>query len=133
MKAFVDGFVSRAFNQKVTGDLEAQRLTEEMLQAFYRREHQSVLALAGRGARFTTEMLQIAVGFRDPNLATACLEAGILPNEAMVKFALDCRDAPLAEMLMKKIPSASEDLRRYAAQKSAPELTETAEAAKSRN
>ena len=123
MKAFVDGFVSRAFNKKVADDLESQRLTVEMLQAFYRREHETVTSLSDRGARFTTEMLQVAVGFRDPNLTGICLDGGVLPNEAMVKFALDCRDKPLSEMLMKKIPAASEDLRRYAAQKSAPPET----------
>ena len=124
MKAFVDGFVSRAFNRKVSDDLAAQQLTEDMLQAFYRREHDTVMTLAAHGAHFTPEMLQVAVGFRDPNLASACLEGGVLPNEAMVKFAIDCRDAPLAEMLLKKIPSASEDLRRYAAQRQAHEADE---------
>jgi hypothetical protein len=122
MKAFVDGFVSRSFNDKVAADREVQRLTGEMLQAFYRREYGAVMSLAGQGGHFTTEMLSVAVGFRDPNLTTACLDGGVLPNEAMVKFAIDCRDTPLSEMLMKKIPSASEDLRRYAAQKAlAPE------------
>ena len=124
MKAFMDGFVSRAFNKKITDDMESQRLTVEMLQAFYRREHETVTDLADRGARFTTEMLQVAIGFRDPNLTMACLDGGVLPNEAMVKVAIDCRDTPLSEMLMRKIPAA-EDLRRYAAQKSiVPEMHE---------
>ncbi len=117
MKAFVDGFVSRAFNDKVMADREAQRLTGEMLQAFYRREYGTIMSLAGQGGQFTTEMLSVAVGFRDPNLTSACLEGGVLPNEAMVKFAIDCRDTPLSEMLMKKIPADAEDLRRYAAGK----------------
>jgi hypothetical protein len=130
MKALVDGFASRAFNKKVADDREAQRLTMDMLQAFYRREHETVISLSDRGARFTTEMLQVAVGFRDPNLTNICLEGGVLPNEAMVKFAIDCRDAPLSEMLMKKIPAASEDLKRYAAQKASlpgasPEIIDT--------
>lgn len=125
MKAFMDGFVSRAFNKKVSDDMESQQRTMEMLQAFYRREHETVTLLSGRGGKFTTEMLQVAVGFRDPNLTLACLDGGVLPNEAMVKFAIDCRDKPLSEMLMKKIPAAAEDLRRYAAQKSGmPETRE---------
>ena len=97
MKALVEGFVSRVFNKKIADDMEAQRLTMEMVQAFYRREHDTVTSLASRGGCFTTEMLQVAVGFRDPNLTLACLDNGVLPNEAMVKFALDCRDAPLSE------------------------------------
>jgi hypothetical protein len=120
MKALLDGFVSRSFNEKVARDIEGQQLTMDLLQAFYRREHDTVASLAARGGHFTDEMLQIAVGFRDPNLAQACLEGGITPSEAMVKFALDCRDAPLADMLLKKIPAASEDLRRYIAQKETP-------------
>lgn len=118
MKALMDGFVSAAFNSKVAYDLRAQALTVDMLQAFYRREHATVSHLASQGARFTPEMLQVAVGFRDQHLARACLDGNVLPNEAMVKFAIDCRDAPLADMLMQKIPAHVQDLKNYAQKRS---------------
>lgn len=118
MKALMDGFVSAAFNSKVAYDLRAASLTVDMLQAFYRREHATVSHLASQGARFTPEMLQVAIGFRDQHLTRACLDGNVLPNESMVKFAIDCRDAPLAEMLMQKIPAYVQDLKRYAQKRS---------------
>lgn len=118
MKALMDGFVSAAFNSKVAYDLRAASLTVDMLQAFYRREHATVSHLASQGARFTPEMLQVAIGFRDQHLTRACLDGNVLPNEAMVKFAIDCRDAPLTEMLMQKIPAHVQDLKRYAQKRS---------------
>ncbi|HYD17493.1 MAG TPA: hypothetical protein VEF76_03315 [Patescibacteria group bacterium] len=114
MKALVDGFITSVFNAKVEYDLRALNLTQDMLQAFYRREFNTVSHLASQGARFTPEMLQVAVGFRDQNLARICLDHHVMPNEAMVKFAIDCRDQPLALMLMEKIPAHVQDLRRYA-------------------
>lgn len=121
MKALSDGFVSAAFNAKIAYDLRAQRLTQDMLQAFYRREHATVAHLAAQGAFFTPEMLQVAVGFRDQHLARECLEGGVMPNEAMVKFAIDSRDAPLAHLLMGKLPpEKAEVMKSYAARRDAP-------------
>ncbi len=92
--------ITAEFNGRIAGDVRSSALTESMLQAFYRREHGTVQLLASQGAHFNPEMLQVAVGFRDHNLSKACLDGGVMPNEAMVRFAIDLRDAKLADMLM---------------------------------
>ncbi len=92
--------ISAIFNGRIANDFHTSALSESMLQAFYRREHETVVLLAGQGAQFNAEMLQVAVGFRDHNLSRACLDGGVKPNEAMVRFAIDMRDARLADMLM---------------------------------
>jgi len=154
MKAFVDGFVesgfaetagaptgstgmgtgtgiisgiSRAFNSKIAEDLHISHLAEDMLQAFYRREHDTVKMLAAQGAKFNPEMLQVAVGFRDHNLAKACLDGGMMPNESMVRHAIDARDAPFADMLMRHMPVTPE-LRDYAQRNGTEDIRHTVEA-----
>jgi len=53
------------------------RLTEEMAQAFYRREHDTVKSLMRKGARFTPEMLHIARLLGDAHLIRLCYQNGI--------------------------------------------------------
>ncbi|MDE1151831.1 MAG: hypothetical protein PW788_04760 [Micavibrio sp.] len=146
MKAFVDGYaedfagtskapvnggmftgISRAFNSKIAEDLHVSHLAEDMLQAFYRREHDTVTMLAAQGAKFNPEMLQVAVGFRDHNLAKACLDGGMVPNDSMVRYAIDARDAPFADMLMRHMPVTPE-LRDYAQRNGTEEIRHSVEA-----
>ena len=133
MKAFVDGFVGEglsaagAFNGRIAKDLHIAAATEDMLQAFYRREHETVMMLAKQGAVFNAEMLQVAVGFRDHNLATACIEHGVTPSEDMVRAAVDARDAPFADMLMRNM-KASDDLREYISRNGTDALRQTLDA-----
>lgn len=91
-----------AFNT-TAADLKIAQLTQDMTQAFYRREHETIENLAAKGAKFTEEMLQTAVAFRDHHLADKCLMAGVLPNEDMVKRAAAQHDAPLVDLLIRKI------------------------------
>lgn len=113
MAGFLEGFVSQAFNGKIASDMEIERLSQDMLQAVYRREHATVDMLSGQGAKFNREMLQAALGFQDQLLTEKCLEAGVTPTEEMLRLAIDKHSAPLTDMLLKKIP-ASEELRDYA-------------------
>lgn len=103
-----------AFNNRIAQDLHTAQVTEEMLQAFYRREHDTVALLARQGAQFNAEMLQVAVQFRDHHLAKLCLEGDVPPTEDMVRAAVDRRDAPFASMLMRHL-DASEELKDYIA------------------
>jgi len=96
-----------AFNNKAT-DAKIAQLTEDMTQAFYRREHDTIDSLAAKGAKFTPEMLQVSVAFRDHHLAERCLQAGVRPNEDMVKRAAAQNDAPMADMLIRKIDPTPE-------------------------
>jgi hypothetical protein len=102
-----DSAFSRSFNSRAV-DLKIAQLTEDMTQAFYRREHETIDLLAAKGASFTEEMLQISVAFRDHHLADKCMTAGVIPNAEMVKRAVDQRDVPLVDMLMKKIEPTDE-------------------------
>lgn len=121
MKALTEGGASAAFNSKIEYDIRAQQLTQDMLQAFYRREHATITHLASEGAHFTPEMLQVAVGFRDRHLTRECLDGGVIPNEGMVKFAIDSRDAPLAHMLLEKTPQeTAQRLKEYASRRNDP-------------
>jgi len=101
-----------AFNSRIAQDLHIAQATQDMLQAFYRREHDTVTLLAGQGAQFNAEMLQVAVQFRDHHLAKLCLDADITPSEDMVRSAVDRRDAPFAAMLMRHL-DASDALKDY--------------------
>jgi hypothetical protein len=114
MASFLEGFAAQAFNGKIAADMEVERLTQDMLQAVYRREHATVDHLAAKGAKFSGEMLQAALGFQDTALTLKCLEAGVLPTEAMVRTAIDKHSAPLTDMLLKKT-TISPELRDYAA------------------
>lgn len=92
--------------------LRTAQLTEEMAQAFYRREHDTIDLLAAQGAKFTAEMLYAAVGFRDHHLTEKCLNAGVKPDEDIVKTAVNHKDAPLTAMLIQRI-TPSVDLKNY--------------------
>lgn len=118
--------ISTAFNGRIADDTHTSAVTESMLQAFYRREHETVVLLAKHGAQFTAEMLQIAVGFRDHNLSRACLDGGVKPNEAMVRFAIDLRDARLADMLMTHV-AVTPSLLDYAARHGSDAVRQTVE------
>ena len=96
-----------AFNTHAA-DAKITQLTEDMTQAFYRREHETIDSLAAKGAKFTAEMLQISVAFRDHHLADKCLQAGVKPNEDMVKRAASQNDAPMTDMLICKIDPTPE-------------------------
>ncbi len=106
-----DSAFSRSFNSHAV-DSKIAQLTEDMTQAFYRREHETIDLLAAKGASFTEEMLQISVAFRDHHLADKCMTAGVIPNAEMLKRAIDQRDVPLVDMLMKKI-EPTDELRTY--------------------
>ena len=97
-----DTAFSTAFNT-TAADLKIAQLTQDMTQAFYRREHDTIESLAAKGAKFTEEMLPTAVAFRDHHLTDKCLTAGVLPNEDMVKRAAAQHDAPLVHMLIRNI------------------------------
>lgn len=100
-----------AFNHSAA-QIRTAQLTEEMAQAFYRREPETIDHLAAQGAKFTREMLHASVGFRDHHLADKCLKAGVTPDEDMVKAAVNHKDAPLTSMLIHRIkPSAQ--LKKY--------------------
>lgn len=96
-----------AFNNHAA-DAKIAQLTEDMTQAFYRREHETIDSLAAKGAKFTGEMLQISVAFRDHHLAEKCLQAGVKPNEDMVKRAAAQNDAPMTDMLICKVDPTPE-------------------------
>jgi|GEM_PF-1442406 len=102
-----DSPFNAAFNAKAA-DVKIAQLTEEMTQAFYRREHDTIDSLAAKGARFTQEMLQVSVAFRDHHLAEKCMQHGVRPNEDMVKRAAAQDDAPLTDMLIRKIDPTPE-------------------------
>ncbi len=89
-------------------DAKITQLTEDMTQAFYRREHDTIESLASKGARFTAEMLQISVAFRDHHLAEKCMQAGVKPNEEMIKRAAAQNDAPMTDMLIRKVDPTPE-------------------------
>lgn len=91
-----------AFNQSAA-DLKIAQLTQDMTQAFYRREHDTINHLSAKGAKFTGEMLHAAVGFRDHILTDKCLQAGVMPDEDNVKTAVGHKDAPLTAMLIQRI------------------------------
>jgi hypothetical protein len=91
-----------AFNQSAA-DLKIAQLTEDMAQAFYRREHDTINFLSAQGAKFTPEMLHAAVGFRDHHLTDKCLQAGVIPDEDAVKTAVNHKDAPLTAMLIQRM------------------------------
>lgn len=91
-----------AFNQSAA-DLKIAQLTEDMAQAFYRREYDTITLLSGKGAKFTPEMLHASVGFRDHHLTDMCLQAGVRPDEDVVKTAVNHKDAPLTAMLIQRM------------------------------
>jgi len=91
-----------AFNQSAA-DLKIAQLTQDMTQAFYRREYDTINLLSAKGAKFTPEMLHAAVGFRDHHLTDKCLQADVIPNEDIVKTAVGHKDAPLTAMLIQRI------------------------------
>jgi hypothetical protein len=91
-----------AFNQNAA-DLKIAQLTQDMTQAFYRREPDTINMLSAKGAKFTPEMLHTAVGFRDHHLTDKCLQAGVMPDEDIVKTAVGHKDAPLTAMLIQRI------------------------------
>jgi len=93
------GAASSAFNPKAA-DLKIRDLTEAMLQAFWRREHDTVESLARRGARFTGEMLEVSVHYQDAHLAQHCLDGGVVPNEDLMRQAVDTRSHPLVKTLL---------------------------------
>lgn len=113
MKAFIEGFASTAFNGRIQADMEAERLSADMLQAFYRREHATVEHLAKQGAKFNAEMLHAAVGFQDRALVDKCLEAGVAPTDDMIYLVIDKRNAALTDALLRKT-TVSDALRDYA-------------------
>ncbi|HCS24268.1 MAG TPA: hypothetical protein PLW48_02600 [Alphaproteobacteria bacterium] len=92
--------------------IRTAQLTEEMAQAFYRREPETIDHLAAQGAKFTPEMLHAAVGFRDHHLTDKCLRAGVTPDEDMVKTAVNHKDAPLTSMLIQRI-TPTPQLKKY--------------------
>jgi hypothetical protein len=91
---------------------EKSRLTYQMTQAFWRREHGTIDMLAQKGAGFTPEMLLTAVGYRDLPLTEKCLNAGVLPEDAHFKAAIDLRDHDILNALTEK-KSFSEDIQKY--------------------
>lgn len=64
-----------------------EAMGEIMRQAFCRRDRDTVRLLAGKGVPFTEEMLHIAVGFPDIDLARLCLENGVAPTREMIRRA----------------------------------------------
>lgn len=91
-----------AFNDSAA-HAKTTQLTEEMAQAFYRREHDTIDLLAAQGAAFTPEMLHVSVSMRDHHLADKCLKAGVTPDEDIVRIAVDHKDAPLTAMLIQRV------------------------------
>lgn len=104
------GFFSRAFNQSVAADRE--RLENDMLQAFYRREHGTVDMLEHKDAPFNTEMLHIAVTLRDITLAEKCTAHGVAPEDSMLRYAVDQKDTAMTALLLQHMPM-TENLRAY--------------------
>lgn len=80
MKAFIDGFLGNSFSKEAFKS-DQQRLTDEMTQAFYRREYDTVDLLARQGAVFTDEMLHVAMKMKDPQLVLRCLHGGVKASE----------------------------------------------------
>lgn len=108
MLFFSDAEVFRgSFNQNAA-PLRTAQLTEDMAQAFYRREHDTIDMLAAQGAKFTNEMLYAAVGFRDHHLTEKCLTAGVKPDDDIVKTAVNHKDAPLTAMLIQRMTPSAE-------------------------
>lgn len=104
-------FFRGSFNDSAA-HVRTAHLTEQMTQAFYRREHDTIEYLAKQGAQFTPEMLSVAVGMRDHHLTGKCLGAGITPDEDMVRSAVGQKDAPLTAMLIQRI-TPTKDLKTY--------------------
>lgn len=110
-------FINQAQNFKSAfngpaAHMHIAQLTEDMAQAFYRREHDTIEMLAARGAKFTPEMLHASVGFRDHHLTDKCLHAGVKPDEEMVKIAVTHKDAPLTAALIQRM-TPSLELKNY--------------------
>ena len=112
MLFFSDAEVFRGSFNHSAAPLRTAQLTEDMAQAFYRREHDTIEMLAAQGAKFTNEMLYAAVGFRDHHLTEKCLTAGVKPDEDIVKVAVNHKDAPLTAMLIQRI-TPTIDLKTY--------------------
>lgn len=107
MLVFSDPEIFLAAFNDIAAPKKTAQLTEEMTQAFYRREHDTIDLLAAQGATFTNEMLHAAVGLRDHHLSAKCLHAGIKPDEELVKAAVDHKDAPLTAMLIQRATPTS--------------------------
>ena len=98
---FKDGTKGK-FNDKSASALEKPRLTTELRDAFYRREHPTIDLLAAKGATFTPEMLEVAARMRDHHLVDMCIKKKLKPSEDLVKIAVDLRDIHLFTMLLQK-------------------------------
>lgn len=112
---FIKGIFKSGFNGQDTS-VVAQAMIEatlknQMTQAFYRREHDTIALLEAQGAVFTQEMLHIAVGFRDASLTRLCLGHNVKPNDDIFKTAIGHNDTVIFDMLAKSEAPSQQVLR----------------------
>lgn len=117
----------RAGHGKATDTNDVERLTEDMRQAFFRDDIGAIECLARRGARFTEDMLLIAVQHRDGWLIERCLDEGLHASDAIIRAAVDSGHAGLVGWLVERA-DIGPDLRRHIDLYASDEIKKTIEA-----
>ena len=102
------------FNKSASSQQAAAQLSHDMLQAFFRPEHDTIEHLEKRGAPFMEEMLSISIGFRDLFLTGKCLSKGVKPTEEHIRLAVDGKDAEIFKTVSEKA-TLTETSKKYVA------------------